>query len=64
MFTSIVVATDLAADGDRALPVARALVDIGGPSVDLLTVTSPHVTGEVDAFELSRSAGYRTHSSR
>jgi nucleotide-binding universal stress UspA family protein len=56
MFTTIVVALDLTAAGDRALPVARALGDLGDLPVELVTVSSVNVSEEVDAFELSRRA--------
>ncbi len=65
MFTTLAVALDLEADGDRALPVVRALAAIGDVDVELLTVDSPHVPEEVDAFELSRRAtanGWPAHS--
>jgi nucleotide-binding universal stress UspA family protein len=55
-FTSIVVALDLEANGDRALPVARGLAELGGIPVELLTVSSPHVAEDVDVFELERRA--------
>jgi nucleotide-binding universal stress UspA family protein len=53
-FTSMVVALDLEANGDRALPVARELAELGDIPVELLTVSSPHVTEDVDGYELSR----------
>ena len=65
MFTTIAVALDLEPDGDRALPVVRALAGIGDVDVELLTVDSPHVPEETDAFELSRRAtanGWPAHS--
>jgi nucleotide-binding universal stress UspA family protein len=55
-FTSIVVALDLEANGDRALPVARGLAELGEIPVELLTVSSPHVAEGVDVFELRRRA--------
>ena len=55
-FTSIVVALDLEANGDRALPVARGLAELGGIPVELLTVSSPHIAEDVDVFELRRRA--------
>jgi nucleotide-binding universal stress UspA family protein len=54
MFTSIVVALDLGAGGDRALPVVRALSALADIPVELLTVSSPHIDEEVDAYELRR----------
>ena len=56
MFTSIVVALDLEREGDRALPIAYALSELGDVSVELLTVQSPFVSEEIDAFELSQRA--------
>jgi nucleotide-binding universal stress UspA family protein len=53
-FTSIIVALDLEANGDRALPVARALAERGHIPVELLTVSSPGVDEDVDAYELRR----------
>jgi nucleotide-binding universal stress UspA family protein len=53
-FRSIVVALDLEANGDRALPVARALAERGHIPVELLTVSSPGVDEDVDAYELRR----------
>jgi nucleotide-binding universal stress UspA family protein len=55
-FTSIVVALDLEANGDRALPVARGLAELGGIPVELLTVSSPRVSEDADVFELRRRA--------
>jgi nucleotide-binding universal stress UspA family protein len=55
-FTSIVVALDLEANGDRALPVARGLAEVGGIPVALLTVSSPGVSEDADVFELRRRA--------
>ena len=56
MFRSIVVALDLESGGDRALPVARQLAATGNLPVTLLTVSSPHMSEEQDAYELSRRA--------
>jgi nucleotide-binding universal stress UspA family protein len=53
-FTSIVVALDLQPNGDRALPVARAMAERGHIPVELLTVSSPGVDEDVDAYELHR----------
>ena len=65
MFTTIAVALDLGADGDRALPVVRTLSELGDVEVELLTVDSPNVPLAVDDFELSRRAtanGWPAHS--
>ena len=56
MFTSIVVALDLEWQGDRALPIAQALSELGDVSVELLTVSSPSMSEEVDAFALRQRA--------
>ena len=55
-FTSIVVALDLEENGDRALPVARGLAELGEIPVELLTVSSPQLAEDVDVFELRRRA--------
>jgi nucleotide-binding universal stress UspA family protein len=55
-FTSLIVALDLDATGDRALPVAHALAKCGALPVHLLTVSSPNITEDVDAYELRRRA--------
>jgi nucleotide-binding universal stress UspA family protein len=52
MFTSIVVPTDLEAGGDRALPIAGSLALQAGIPVELVTVSSPSMSEEVDIFEL------------
>ena len=65
MFTTIAVALDLEANGDRALPVVRTLSELGDVEVELLTVDSPNVPLAVDDFELSRRAtanGWPAHS--
>jgi hypothetical protein len=51
---SIVVALDLESGGDRALPVARSLAEQGGIPVELLTVSSPNVSEDIDTYELNR----------
>jgi nucleotide-binding universal stress UspA family protein len=56
VFSSIVVALDLEAAGDRAVPVARALAGLGHVAAELLTVSSPRLAEDIDAFELSRRA--------
>jgi nucleotide-binding universal stress UspA family protein len=55
-FRSIVVALDLEASGDRALPTVRALAELSDVPVELITVSSPNLAEEVDAFELERRA--------
>lgn len=65
MFTSMVVALDLQTDGDRALPVVRALSGLGALDVELLTVSAPLMAEKIDHFELSRRAtanGWPAHS--
>ena len=42
--------------GDRALPVARGLAELGEIPVELLTVSSPQLAEDVDVFELRRRA--------
>ena len=64
MFSSIVAAVDLGPDGDRALPVTRALAAAGDLPVELLTVSSPHMDEATDTFELSRRAPRRTDGHR
>lgn len=54
MFGSIVVPLDLEVIGDRALPVVRSLAQLGGLSVELLTISSPRMEGYADACELGR----------
>ena len=56
MFTSIVVALDLEATGDRALPFAASLAALGELDVELLTVSSIGMPTAVDSFELERRA--------
>jgi Universal stress protein family len=41
MFTSIIVAVDGGSDGERALPIVRALEALGDVDVELLTVAPP-----------------------
>jgi nucleotide-binding universal stress UspA family protein len=65
MITTLVVALDLASDGDRALPVVRALAELGVVDVELLTVSTPNLADDVDRVELSRRAtanGWPAHS--
>ena len=65
MYTTLVVGLDLEPDGDRALPVVRALAELADVSIELLTVTPRLNEFEVDAFELSRRAtanGWPAHS--
>ncbi len=56
MFRTLVVALDLEADGDRALPVVKALSRAGKVAVDLVTVSSPGLASAADAYELERRA--------
>jgi nitroimidazol reductase NimA-like FMN-containing flavoprotein (pyridoxamine 5'-phosphate oxidase superfamily)/nucleotide-binding universal stress UspA family protein len=56
MFGSIVVALDLEAGGDRALPVVRGLARAGNLPVSLLTVSSPNLSEARDVYELRRRA--------
>src|SRR4051794_15536300 len=56
MFKTLVVALDLEADGDRALPVVRALSRAGTVAVDLVTVSSPGLPAAADAYELEHRA--------
>jgi nucleotide-binding universal stress UspA family protein len=56
MFKTLVVALDLEADGDRALPVVEALSRAGSVVVDLVTVSSPGMPSAADAYELERRA--------
>ena len=65
MFTSLVVALDLEASGDRALPVVRALARLADVAVELVTVSSPLVAEDIDSFELGRRAtasGWPAHA--
>jgi nucleotide-binding universal stress UspA family protein len=54
MFSSVVVPLDLEPHGDRALPIASRLAATAGIPLELVTVSSPAVTEEVDRFELER----------
>jgi nucleotide-binding universal stress UspA family protein len=56
MFKTLVVALDLADDGDRALPVVQALAKRGSVAVDLVTVSEPGMPTEADVWELERRA--------
>jgi nucleotide-binding universal stress UspA family protein len=56
MFTSIVIPLDLEMGADRALPVAQALAARSGIPLELVTVSSPSMSPEVDAFELGQRA--------
>ena len=55
-FRSFIVALDLAPNGDRALGVVRSLARVGRIRIELLTVSSPNLSEDVDAFELARRA--------
>jgi nucleotide-binding universal stress UspA family protein len=52
VFSSIVVALDLTATGDRAVPVARWLAQLGGLPIELLTVVPGRVGNGRDRWEL------------
>jgi nucleotide-binding universal stress UspA family protein len=54
MFSSVVVPLDLEPHGDRALPIAGRLAATAGIPLELVTVSSPAVTEEVDRYELER----------
>jgi nucleotide-binding universal stress UspA family protein len=56
MFKNLVVALDLEADGDRALPVVQALASGSSARVDLVTVASPGMPTAADAYELEGRA--------
>lgn len=56
MFRTLVVALDLEADGDQALPVVQALSRSGKVAIDLVTVSSPGLATASDAYELERRA--------
>jgi nucleotide-binding universal stress UspA family protein len=56
MFRSIVVPLDLEPTGDRALPVAGALAAEARIPVELVTVSSPSMTEELDIYELQHRA--------
>jgi len=45
---------DLEPHGDRALPIARRLAAAGGIPLELVTVSSPAVSEELDCYELRR----------
>src|SRR5262245_1294021 len=54
VFSSIVAPLDLEVLGDRALPLARSLAELGGLPIELLTITSPRMDGFRDAWLLER----------
>jgi nucleotide-binding universal stress UspA family protein len=56
MFKTLVVALDLEADGDRALPIVKALSSAGKVAVDLVTVSSPGLPSAPDAYQLEHRA--------
>jgi nucleotide-binding universal stress UspA family protein len=56
MYKTLVVALDLEADGDRALPIVKALSNAGKVAVDLVTVSSPGLPSTPDAYELEHRA--------
>jgi hypothetical protein len=55
VFNSI-VALDLASNVRRALPVARSLAELGDLPMQLLTVSPPWVSEQIDTCELERIA--------
>ena len=56
MFSSVVVPVDLASIGDRALPVARSLAQLGGLPIELLTVVTAGAPTGRDQRELAERA--------
>ena len=56
MFTSIVVPVDLEPDGDRALPLAGALVSAADLPLELVSVSSPLMPEVSDRLELEARA--------
>ena len=56
MYKTLVVALDLEADGDRALPVVKALANAGKVAINLVTVSSPGLPSTPDAYELEHRA--------
>jgi nucleotide-binding universal stress UspA family protein len=54
LFSSIVVPLDMGALGDRALPFAHSLAQLGQLPIELLTVTSPRMVGPHEVSEIDR----------
>jgi nucleotide-binding universal stress UspA family protein len=54
MFSSVVVPLDLEPHGDRALPIARRLAAAAGIPLELVTVSSPALSEELDRYEMQR----------
>jgi len=54
MFSSVVVPLDLEPHGDRALPLARRLAATAGIPLELVTVSSPALSEELDRYQLER----------
>jgi nucleotide-binding universal stress UspA family protein len=52
LFSSIVVPLDLTPAGDRALPIARSLAQLGGLPIELLTVVPDRAGSEHDRWAL------------
>jgi nucleotide-binding universal stress UspA family protein len=66
VFSSIVVPLDLTTAGDRALPVARSLAQLGGLPIELLTVAPGRVGNVRDRWDLEervRSFALGPHTS-
>ena len=56
MFTHIIAVTNLEPNGDRALPVARALGSLADVDVEVLKVAPRSSSASVDTYELRRRA--------
>jgi nucleotide-binding universal stress UspA family protein len=54
LFSSIVVPLDMDVLGDRALPLAHSLAQLGHVPIELVTVTSPRMAGLNEAWEIDR----------
>jgi nucleotide-binding universal stress UspA family protein len=54
VFNSIIVAVDLRSNAHRGLPVGRSLAALGNLPIQLLTVSAPWMSNEIDAAELAR----------
>jgi nucleotide-binding universal stress UspA family protein len=65
VFNSIVVALDLVSNVHRALPVARSLAEFGNLPIQLMSVSAPWMSEEIDAYKLERLVedhGFSPHS--